>query len=60
MTLLEIFKIFRDSYEKQKLIGLEKLDEVIEELKLKESDEYMNKFKKVALNFENYYFIKKE
>ena len=60
MTLLEVFKIFRDSDEKEKLIGLEKLDEVIEELKLKESDDYMNKFKKVAMNFEKYYFIKKE
>ena len=60
MTLLEVFKIFRDSDEKEKLIGLEKLDKVIEELKLKESDDYMNKFKKVAMNFEKYYFIKKE
>ena len=60
MTLLEVFKIFRDSDEKEKLIGLEKLDKVIEELKLKESDYYMNKFKKVAMNFEKYYFIKKE
>ena len=41
MTLLEVFKIFRDSNENQKLIGLEKLDEVIEELKHKESDDYM-------------------
>ena len=58
MTLLEIFIIFRDSNEKQRSIGLEKLDKVIEELKLKESDDYMNKFKKVAMNFEKYYFIK--
>ena len=59
MTLLEVFKVFRDSNEKQKLIGLAKLDDVVEELKVKESDEYMNKFKKVAMNFENYYFTKK-
>ena len=37
MTLLEVFKIFRDSNEKQRLIGLEKLDKVIEELKIKET-----------------------
>ena len=58
MTLLEIFVIFRDSNEERKLNGLERLNKVIEELKFKESDEYMNKFKKVAMNFENYYFIK--
>ena len=58
MNLLEVFKIFRDSNEKQRLIGLEKLDKVIEELKIKETDDYMNKFIKVAMNFEKYYFIK--
>ena len=60
MTLLEVFIIFRDSNNDQKLIGLERLDKVIEELKIKESDEYMNKFKKVAMNFENYYLKNKE
>ena len=60
MTLLEVFKIFRDSNEGQKLIGLEKLDKVVEELQVKESDEYMIKYKKVAMNFENYYFKKKD
>ena len=59
MTLLEVYKIFRDSNERQKLVGLEKLDKVIEELQVKESEEYMIKFKKVAMNFENYYFKKK-
>ena len=58
MTLLEIFIIFRDSNDSQKLNGLERIDKVINELKNKESEEYMNKFKKVAMNFENYYFIK--
>ena len=57
MTLLEVFIIFRDSNEKQKLVGLERLDKVTDELKINESDEYMDKFKKVAMNFENYYFI---
>ena len=60
MTLLEIFKIFRDSNERERLIGLEKLNKVIEELKLKEDDDYINKFKKVAMNFEKYYFNKKD
>ena len=59
MTLLEAFIIFRESNEGQKLIGLEKLDKVIEELKRNENDdEYLNKFIKVAMNLENYYFIK--
>ena len=58
MTLLEVFIIFRDSNDSQKLNGLERIDKVIDELKSKESEEYMNKFKKVAMNFENYYFIK--
>ena len=57
MTLLEVFIIFRDSNEEQKLIGLEKLDKIIEELKIKESEEYINKFKTVAMNFEHFYFI---
>ena len=60
MTLLDVFRIFRDSNEKQKLIGLEKLDEVVKELKVKENNDYINKFKKVAMNFENYYFTKKD
>lgn len=58
MTFLEVFIIFRDSNKGQKLVGLERLDKVIEELKNKESDEYINKFKNIAMNFENYYFIK--
>ena len=59
MTLLEVYNIFRDSNEGQKLIGFENLDKVIEELKLKEGEEYMAKFKKAAMNLEKYYFIKK-
>ena len=38
MTLLEAFIIFRESNEGQKLIGLERLDKVIEELKIREGD----------------------
>ena len=56
MTFLDVFKIFRDSNETEKLIGLEKLDSVIREIKLKEKDDvYINKLIKVAMNFENYY-----
>ena len=60
MTYLEVFKIFRGSKEAQKLSGLEKLDKVIEEIEPKESNDYIIKFKKVAMNFENYYFVKNE
>ena len=59
MTFLDVFKIFRDSNETGKLIGLEKLDSVIREMKIKEKDdEYINKFIKVAMNFESYYVEK--
>ena len=57
MTFLEVFSIFRASNEENKLIGLEKLDKVIEEIKDKEKDdEYIKMFQNVAMNFENYYF----
>ena len=56
MTYFDVFKIFRDKNETEKLIGLEKLDSVIREIKLKEKDdEYINKLIKVAMNYENYY-----
>ena len=57
MTYLDVFKIFRDySNFTGKLVGLQKLDSVIREIKLKENDDkYINKFKNVAMNFENYY-----
>ena len=59
MTFLDVFKIFRGSNETEKLIGLEKLDSVIREMKIKEKDdEYINKLIKVAMNFENYYMGK--
>ncbi len=61
MTFLEAFQIFRDSHEIEKLNGLEKLDNVIEDLKNndKEDDEYIYKFKIIAMNFEKYYLDKK-
>jgi len=59
MTFFEIFQIFRDLNENEKLNGMEKLDSVIREIKLKENnEEYLNKFKSVAMNFENYYLCK--
>lgn len=59
MTFIDIFKIFRDLNENEKLNGMEKLDSVIREIKLKEhNEEYLNKFKSVAMNFENYYLCK--
>ena len=60
MNFLEVFKIFRDVNETEKLKGLEKIDSVIEEMSAKEDDEkYINMFIKVVLNFENYYFNKR-
>ena len=61
MTFLEAFQIFRDSHEIEKLNGFEKLDNVIEDLKNneQEDDEYIYKFKIIAMNFEKYYLDKK-
>ena len=56
MTYFDVFKIFIDKNETEKLIGLEKLDSVIREIKLKEKDEkYIDKLEKVAMNYEKYY-----
>ncbi len=57
MTYLDVFKVFRDySNDIGKLVGLQKLDSVIREIELKENDdEYINKFKNVAMKFESYY-----
>ena len=56
MTFFDVFKIFRDKNETEKLNGFEKIDSVIREIKLKEKDEeYINKLEKVAMNYENYY-----
>ena len=59
MTYIEVFKIFRDINETQKLIGFEKIDSVIREMRVKEFDEdYIDKFKNAVMNFENYYYNK--
>ena len=56
MTFLEVFAIFRNIKETEKLKGLEKIDTVLKELELNEEDtEYIKKFNDVVQNFENYY-----
>jgi hypothetical protein len=60
LTFLEVFNIFRDTNEKTEFKDFEKLNSVINELKLKEKDnDYVYKFQEVAMNFENYYLLKK-
>ena len=57
MSFLEVFNIFRDENETEKLKGLEKIDTIIREIKNKENDEdYILKFSNIVKNFENYYF----
>ena len=59
MTFMEVFKIFRDVNETQKLIGFEKIDSVIREMSAKELDEnYIEKFKNSVMDFEKYYYNK--
>ena len=56
MTFLEVFSIFRNINETEKLKGLEKIDTVLKELELNEENtEYIKKFNDVVQNFENYY-----
>ena len=56
MTFLEVFSIFRNINETEKLKGLEKIDTVLKELELNEQNtEYIKKFNDVVQNFENYY-----
>ena len=61
-SFLEAFNAFKgiNNNEENKLIGIDKLDTVIEEIKDKEKNEdYLKTFKNVAINFENFYFGKK-
>ena len=59
LTFLEVFNIFRDANE-TKFNGFDNLNTVINELKLKESDnDYLKKFQEVAMDFENYFLQKK-
>ena len=59
MTFLEVFCVFRDLNETEKLKGLEKRDSVIREIKIKDNNtEYIDKLTKVIMNFEHYYLNK--
>jgi len=59
LTFLEVFNIFRDTNETE-FTGFEKINKVVDELKLKESDnDYVQKFQEVVKDFENYYLLKK-
>jgi hypothetical protein len=59
LTFLEAFNIFRGTNGNE-FTDFEKLNTVLEELKLKENDnEYVSKFQKVVMDFENYYLQKK-
>lgn len=59
MTYLEVFRIFRNLNDTEKLVGLEKYDSVIRELKLKgNNDEYIQKIEKIIMKFEKYYLNK--
>ena len=60
MTFLEVFIIFRDLDEKEKLKGLEKVDSVIREIRNKEEidEKYIKDFKEAVMRFETFYFNK--
>ena len=59
ITFLDAFNIFKNINESQKLNGMDKLDKVIEEIKMKDSSEdYIDKFKNIAMNFETHYLDK--
>jgi len=59
LTFLEVFNIFRDTNETE-FTGFEKINKVVDELKLKENDkDYVHKFQEVVKDFENYYLLKK-
>jgi hypothetical protein len=58
LTFLEMFNIFKDKNE-TKYNDFEKLNTVVEEIKLKENDNYYAElFQNVAMNFENNYLEK--
>ena len=60
MTFLEVFTIFRDLDETEKLKGLEKVDSVIREINNKEEvdQKYIKDFKEAVMRFETFYFNK--
>ena len=59
LTFLEAFNYFKGVNESHILNGMEKIYNVIEELRIKEKNgDYIDEFIKVAMNFENYYLKK--
>ena len=59
VTFLEAFNYFKGLNEMHILNGMEKIYTVIEEIRVKEKNEdYIDEFRKVAMNFENYYLKK--
>ena len=59
MTFLEVFNQFRNIKNTENLIGFEKIDTVIREIRLKEkNEEYIKKFINVVNDFEKYYIDK--
>ena len=58
LTFLEMFNIFKNTND-TKFNDFERLNKVVEEIKLKEKDIYYAElFQSVAMNYENYYFKK--
>ena len=58
-SFIDAFKIFRDFKDSTKMIGLEKIDIVAEEMRNKENDEeYIKKFIDISNDFENKYLKK--
>ena len=56
---LEVFNYFKGINESHVLNGMEKIYTVIDEIRMKEkNDDYINEFRKVAMDFENYYLKK--
>lgn len=59
MTFLEVFNVFRNINNTEKLNGFEKIDIVIKEIKEKEkNEEYIKKFISIVKDFEQYYIDK--
>ena len=59
VTFLEAFNYFKGLNERKILNGMEKIYTVIEEIRMKEKNEdYIDEFRKVAMDFENYYLKK--
>ena len=58
ITFLEAYNYFKGINESHILNGMDKICTVIEEIRMKENADYINEFRKVAMDFENYYLKK--